>query len=97
MEKKTYTIKVECTNCGQYTSNIEIKKSIRVYRELPLRECPVCGCSALVMVKNELTWTTTNSTDDTVSTGAYTPSDNPSIYTHEYPKDVYLTHKLNNK
>ena len=86
MEKKTYTIKVKCTNCGQYTSNIEIEKGVRVYRELQSRECPICGCKELVMVENELTWTTTNSTDDTVSTGSYTPAyDNTA-----YLQSIYL-------
>ena len=80
MEKKTYTIKVKCTNCGQYTSNIEIEKGVKVYRELQFRECPVCGCRELVMVKNELTWTTTNSTDDMVSTGSYTPDYDNATY-----------------
>jgi hypothetical protein len=37
-------------NCGQYTSNIEIEKGIKVYRELQFRECPVCGCTDLEMV-----------------------------------------------
>ena len=81
-------------NCGQYTSNIEIEKGVRVYSELQSRKCPVCGCRELVMVENELTWTTTNSTDDTISTGGYTPSNNPSIYCHQYDQDTYLCSKI---
>ena len=74
MEKiETYTIKVKCTNCGQYTSNIEIEKGIEVYNELQSRKCPVCGCRELEMVGRELIWTTTNSTDGMVSTDSYTP------------------------
>lgn len=93
-EKKTYTIRVKCINCGQYTSNIEIEKGVRVYSELQSRECPVCGCRELVMVENKPTWTTTNSTDDTISTGGYTPSNNPSIYCHQYDQDTCLCSKI---
>ena len=94
--EKTYTIRVRCTNCKKYTSNIEIEKGVKVYRELQSRECPVCGCRELVMVFDEgLTWTTTNSTDNTVSTGGYTPSDNPSIYHNQYDQETYLCSKLN--
>lgn len=53
-EKKTYTIRVKCINCRQYSSNIEIKKGISVYKELQSRECPVCGCRELIVVKNEI-------------------------------------------
>ena len=87
--KKTYTIRVKCINCKKYTSNIEIEKGVKVYRELQSRECPVCGCRELVMVEEGLTWTTTNSTDNTVSTGGYTPSDNPSIYHPCLKKEYY--------
>ena len=79
MEKKTYTVKVKCMNCGQYTSNIEIEKGTKVYRELQFRECPVCGCTDLEMVRNELTWTNTNSTGDVVSTDSYTPDLEPFL------------------
>jgi rRNA maturation protein Nop10 len=100
MEKKTYTIKVKCTNCGQYTSNIEIEKGVRVYKELQSRECPVCGCRELVMVENELTWTTTNSTDDMVSTGSYTPDYDNATYLqgkHIEAHKEYLSKLKDNK
>ena len=83
MEKKTYAIKVECSNCKDYKGIISIEKGVRVYKELQSRECPICGCCELVRVEKDLTWTTTNSTDDVVTYGRC-PQDNiPSAYKQE--------------
>lgn len=74
-----YTIKVECSNCSQYTGVLKIEKGISIYKALRSEECPVCGCKTLSRVK-ELSWYTVNSTDNTVQVGSYKEPEFPTVY-----------------
>ena len=88
--ERTYTIKIECRNCNQFKKNVEIEKGTTVEKFLKYFECPVCGCYECREVKPDLIWTTTNSTDDKVISGGYTPSNTPSIYHNQYEQETYL-------
>jgi len=74
-----YTIKVECINCSQYTGVLKIDKGTRIVDALRREGCPVCGCKTLSRVK-ELSWYTTNSSDNTISVGSCREPEFPTVY-----------------